>query len=170
MELSRWTTTRAGITLVSVVVTNPHDEPVRFRLANELDGPVWPPRTNGRIEAGWDADGYEGVLDPGERVSIGYATPAPEESPAAVIERVERVEGSDPRSDNGREGRSPPQPGGEQAAGSGPLSGFERALRSFQDPRPPRDVLLPGPAVSKDREGDWETLRAVTATEPGGSP
>lgn len=151
MELSRWTTTRAGITLVSVVVTNPHGEPVRFRLANELGGPLWPPRTNGRVEAGWDADGYEGVLEPAERVSLGYATPAPEESPAAVIERVERAEGADAH------------PAGE------------RALRSFQDPRPPRDVLVPGQAASREgfREDDTavgESRSTLTGTDPGGSP
>lgn len=151
MELSRWTTSREGITLVSVVVTNPHDEPVRFRLANELDGPLWPPRTNGRIEASWDADGYEGVLDPGERVSLGYATPAAEKSPAAVIERVERAEGTNPH----------------------PAS--ERALRSFQDPRPPRDVLVPGQAASRGGFGEdgmvvGESQSTVTATEPGGTP
>jgi hypothetical protein len=119
MELSRSTTTREGVTLVSVVVYNPHEEPVRFRLANELDGPVWPPRTDGRPEPGWDENGYEGELAPGESVSLGYATPAAAASPPAVIERVTRVPEGD---------------------GSG-APDAETALRQFSDPRPPRDVV-----------------------------
>lgn len=64
------------VTLVAVRATNTTDRPQRVRVANRLDGPVWPPRTGGRPAPGWDDGGYEGVFDTGETRSLGYATPA----------------------------------------------------------------------------------------------
>lgn len=137
MEVSRSTTAREGVTLVSVVVHNSHAEPVRFRLANELDGPVWPPRTDGRPEPGWNEDGYEGNLAPGESISLGYATPGEPASPPAVIERVtptgDGVRSPAPDGENPPDGERPPVV--ERAPDA------ETALRRFSDPRPPQDVV-----------------------------
>ncbi len=126
MELSTRTIRRDGVTLVSLVVENPHAEAAWFRVANELDGPVWSPRRNGRPEAGWDANGYEGVLGPRDAMGLGYATPALPQHPSAVLEWVEPV---DERPDQ---------------------SSPERAARRYTDPRPPRDVLSPAP-----HPGQW---------------
>jgi hypothetical protein len=123
-----------GATLVSVVVANPHDEPARYRLENELDGPLWPPRRRGQPEAGWDETGYEGVLGPGERDSLGYAVPAePAEPPA----RIAWTEPADPTD------RASTSPGA--------------TVRSFRDPRPPRSVLSPpSPSQPADHPGgEW---------------
>lgn len=119
MELSTRTTRRDGVTFVSLVVENPYDEAARFRVANELDGPIWPPRRNGRPEEGWDPNGYEGAVGAGGDVALGYATPAPPaESPAAI-------QWSEPAEESTDRG-SP-----------------ERVARTYADPRPPRDVLSP---------------------------
>lgn len=110
---------RGSVSLVSAVLTNPHDRRARFRLENELDGVVWPPRRRGRPEAGWDEAGFEGVIDPGDRLALGYAVPAPLETPAAVIAWS------------------------EPAADRNPSPDVRSAARSFRDPRPPRSVLSP---------------------------
>lgn len=114
-----------GATLVTVVLENPHDRPVRIRVENDLPGPVWPPRRRGHPESGWDEDGYEGVLDPGERTALGYAVPATGESPAAHVASAEPIAGSAPEND-------------------APVAA------QFRDPRPPRSVLSP---VSPPKRG-----------------
>lgn len=106
-----------GATLVSVIVENPHDEAARYRLTNELDGPVWPPRRRGYPETGWDESGYEGVLGPGEQEALGYAVPAGPTEPPARIAWTEPAEATTSSPDS-------------QAVG-----------RSFRDPRPPRSVF-----------------------------
>mgnify|MGYP006297080103 CR=1 FL=1 len=122
MDLKTDTTAVGGVTFVSVVVANPYDEPARFRIQNALDGPVWPPRTRGYPEAGWDEDGYEGVLDAGEQRALGYAAPSSPSNPPVAIAWTE------PAADSGSEAEE-----GESLP----------ALRSFGDPRPPRSVLSP---------------------------
>ncbi|MDR5656064.1 hypothetical protein RH831_02580 [Halodesulfurarchaeum sp. HSR-GB] len=119
MECVTQATAVDGTALVTAVLENPHDEPARFRLRNELDGPVWPPRRRGHPEAGWDADGYEGVLEPGERRALGYAVPAAPQEEPATIAWTEPAEATD----------------------SAPTA--ETAARSFRDPRPPRSVISP---------------------------
>ncbi len=123
-----------GATLVSVIVENPHDEPARYRLENELDGPVWPPRRRGYPEPGWDESGYEGVLEPDERESLGYAVPANPVDPPARIAWTEPA----------REIQRHPDTAVTTA-------------RSFSDPRPPRSVLSPpGRSASEDFSvGEW---------------
>lgn len=143
-----------GVTLVSAIVENPHEEAARYRLENELDGPIWPPRRRGIPERGWDESGYESVLGVGERESIGYAVPAPPADPVARIawtEPADSLDGlGDRNSATGREATSIPSidPAGD-VAGS--------ALRSFGDPRPPRSVLTPpGFGFATDRStGEW---------------
>jgi hypothetical protein len=108
-----------GATLVTVVLQNPHDRPVRVRVENDLAGPVWPPRKRGRPEPGWDEEGYEGVLDPGERTALGYAVPTTGESPAAHVATAE------------------PATGSTADRNEAPVAA------QFRDPRPPRGVLSP---------------------------
>ncbi|MFB6133239.1 MAG: hypothetical protein ABEJ44_07555 [Halanaeroarchaeum sp.] len=110
----------AGVTFVSFVVTNDADGPRRFRVANRLSGPVWAPRVHGRVAAGWDEAGYEGVLAAGERRGLGYATSGSPSNPAAELVWSE--------------------PAGESEAGR---ESADSILRTFGDPRPPGDVVLP---------------------------
>jgi hypothetical protein len=67
-----------GVTLVEVVVTaaRPH----RVRLESRLDGPVWPPRREGRPVDGWDGRGVSATVEEGT-TAFGFATPA---SPAGT--------------------------------------------------------------------------------------
>ncbi len=118
MECLTSTRRQSGFTLVTAIVTNPHENPARFRLSNALDGPVWPPRRRGYPEPGWDEHGYEGVLAAGETVPLGYAVPAEPVEPPARIEWTK------------------PAPSGQPAAQPDPA-------RGFADPRPPRGVLSP---------------------------
>lgn len=134
MDCTVSTTALDGATLVSAIVENPHDEPARYRLENDLDGPVWPPRRRGYPEPGWDESGFEGVVEPGERHSLGYAVPAEPADPPARIAWTEPADSTDR--------------GGDTA---------DSTARSFRDPRPPRSVLAPpGIGSSVDHStGDW---------------
>lgn len=100
-------------TLVEVLVTA--ETPTRVRVANRLDGPVWPPRTQGVPAEGWDDDCFEGVVD--GRLVFGYATPA--ESADQPVELV-LTEPSN----------------GETTEEPTPAT----LVRSLGDRRPPRDV------------------------------
>lgn len=113
-----------GVTLVAVRVTNTADRAKRVRVANQLDGPVWPPRIGGRPAPGWDDGGYEGVLDADETRSLGFATPGtpPEPQPEASGVAVAWVEDAP----NGLPDE-PPSPG--------------VIVGELGDPRPPRDAL-----------------------------
>lgn len=62
------------------------DHPHRVRIAFHHDGPVWPPRTDGRPEDGWDDGGVTTHVDAG-LTPLGFATSTP---PAGVA--VELVE------------------------------------------------------------------------------
>lgn len=144
MDCTVTTTAIDGATLVSAIVENPHDEPARFRLENDCDGPVWLPRRRGYVEPGWDESGYEGVLEPGECNSLGYAVPADPAEPPARIVWTEPADSIDRDEDE-----APSTVVGENAADS--------TARSFTDPRPPRGVLsLPGSGSSAHQPtGEW---------------
>lgn len=76
-------TRRDGITLVELYVTADTDEQVRIESNLE---PVWPPRRQGVAVAGWDDTGFDGTVDAGRPLVVGYATPAqPEEPPAELV-------------------------------------------------------------------------------------
>ncbi|GAA0648968.1 DUF7857 domain-containing protein [Salarchaeum japonicum] len=115
MEYDARTTESGGVTLVAVLVENDAARERGVRVTNLLDGPVWPPRTNGVPDEGWSESGYEGVLAPGERRGVGYATPAP---PGPTPVRVESIERQ-------------------------PSSGALDPVRDLSDPRPPRDAVEP---------------------------
>ena len=79
-----WDLATAGeVTLVHVAVRT--ETPCTVRLRNELDGPVWPPRTQGRPAPGWDDDGYEGVVAADRPLVLGYAVPAPPADPPVTV-------------------------------------------------------------------------------------
>lgn len=120
MHLDATTVRADDVTFVSLIVTNGTASPRRFRIANRLDGPLWPPRVHGTVAAGWDEAGYEGVLAGDATRSLGYATPAAAADPAAELVWSE--------------------PAGDSETPDGDPVGV---LRQFGDPRPPADVSLP---------------------------
>jgi len=92
-------------TFVEVVLRA--ERPHRVRLELRFDGPVWPPRTNGRVEKGWRKDGLITEIGAG-RTAIGFATsarpdgepvelvrsePIPDGLPTGMAAWVDRVEG-----------------------------------------------------------------------------
>ncbi|RDZ43089.1 hypothetical protein C5B91_13230 [Haloferax sp. Atlit-10N] len=121
-----------GVALVSVRVHN--DAPVdrRVRLRNRLDGSVLPPRRAGVPEAGWDDDGFEGVVPASSTVALGYAV-----SPSSTADRDAATD-FDARPgcavDIDVLGRAE---GSEQATGSTP----EDAVRTLGSARPPADAV-----------------------------
>lgn len=131
-----------GVTLVTVVLSD-LAEPTRVTVANRLDGPVWPPRRQGVPEAGWDDEGFDGVIGPGTR-ALGYATPAPPaDQPAELVETA-------------------PAPDGETVDDR--LATTGAVLRELGDPSPPADAV---PAV--DIETADTSARPTRQTEPTGA-
>lgn len=130
-------TERDGVTLVTARLEG-GTAPQRVRLANRLDGEVWPPRRRGVPEEGWTDDGYEGVVPAGATVALGYASPAPPlDDP---LELVEKAVLDDP------------------ATSEAPTA--ETAVRELGDPAPPRDaVALPAVEGASPRDTDSEQSR-----------
>lgn len=125
--------TERGITLVRLAVHTPTR--TRVRIDNQLDGPVWPPRTRSVPEAGWDERGYEGVVEPDSPLVLGYASPAEPTAPPATV-TSER----------------PPESGDESPTP-------EELLRTLGEAEPPRDAVADGEStgslgVSSDGVGD----------------
>ncbi|MFD1685222.1 hypothetical protein [Halobellus litoreus] len=75
LEATVSTTTSSGVTLVRVELQSTVDADLRVRIANGLDGPVLPPRPEGVPAAGWDAEGFRGVVPASGRLGVGYACP-----------------------------------------------------------------------------------------------
>lgn len=166
------TTVADGITLVTARVEG---APVRrrVRLANRLDGPIWPPRRQGVPEAGWDDDGYTGLVPADGTLVVGYASPAPPaDRPVALVDSEPVDEdasgasrGTDAR-DAGRAARADP---------IGPATDSTAAVRLLGDPSPPRDAVpLPDATTDAGRsaaEGPSAVQRGgATDPTPGGSP
>ncbi|WP_367176865.1 hypothetical protein [Haloarcula rubripromontorii] len=108
-----------GVTLVTATVGD-IPEPTRITVRNRLDGPLWPPRTQGVPEAGWSEDGFEGVVRPGTH-ALGYATPAlPADQPAELV-------------------RAEPAP--DTATADERLDSAAAVLRELGDPSPPADAV-----------------------------
>jgi len=73
-----------GVTLVSLFITSEWE--CRVRVANRLDGPVWPPRRRGQPAAGWADGEFAGVVPADGRLVVGYATSArPADPPAELV-------------------------------------------------------------------------------------
>lgn len=125
----------SDVTLVALRVTNDASRAQRVRIANRLDGPVWPPRVGGRPAPGWDDGGYEGVLDAGETRSLGYATSANtgasrhDDTTANPVEIAWVEDAPNGPPDN------PPSPG--------------VVMAELGDPRPPRDVILESSSLTE---------------------
>lgn len=49
------------------------DRPHRVRIEPDLSGPIWPPRTDGRADEGWDETGLTTEIAAGS-TAIGFAT------------------------------------------------------------------------------------------------
>lgn len=82
----------AGVTLVRVLCTNTRSTTQRIRLENALEGPTWPPRSDGVVDPRWDGDRWEGVVGPERTVGIGFATPAPPEPPLVEVVSSDRFD------------------------------------------------------------------------------
>lgn len=120
------TSRHEGVTLVTARLRDV-DGPTRVRVENRLDGPVWPPRSEGLPEAGWREDGFDGIVEPGTP-ALGYASPAaPAEPPAALVEAEPVPEGRD-----------------DEAMTDSPAA----VVRELGDPSPPADAVPTGTAVS----------------------
>ena len=94
VSLTCATTTAGEVTLVTLSLSSP--DPAYVRVENCLDGPVWPPRTQGVPAAGWDDDGFSGSVD--GHLALGYACPAtPDDGdrPAEVVDERLPTEGND---------------------------------------------------------------------------
>lgn len=79
-----------GVTFVQLLVEA--DRPRRVRIAFHLDGPVWPPRRDGRPEDGWDRAGVTTRVEAGT-TPLGFATATP---PAGVDVELVDAEPIDP--------------------------------------------------------------------------
>lgn len=125
-----------GVTLVAVRVTNTADRAKRVRVANRLDGPVWPPRVGGRPAPGWDDGGYEDVLEAGETRALGYATPAAPTPPTAPAAPESQADGQrDAEAVEIAWVEDAPNGPPEEPPSPGVIVG------ELGDPRPPRDAL-----------------------------
>jgi hypothetical protein len=122
-------TGEGGVTLVHLLVTSEATE--RIRIENRLDGPVWPPRSQGVPEKGWTGEGFEGVVAADERLVLGYACPADPTEPPARIAAAEPVDGD----------------GCEDSVSA------RDVVRTLGDPTPPRD------AVPRDEDADSTQAR-----------
>lgn len=139
MRVATETHRRGGVTLVAIRVEHDGEQRQRVRLANECAGPVWPPREEGLPAPGWDDGGWEGVLDPGERKPLGYATPGEPRDPPVTVAWTER-------------------------AAEGPPDASE-AVAEFGDPRPPRDAVPEPDTALPESVRDW--LGDVSARASG---
>lgn len=86
MATFEWHQSRTdGVTLVELLVTS--ETTTEVRIESHLT-PVWPPKQQGVPEAGWDGNSFETTVEAGDRVIIGYASPAPPDGPPARIQNV----------------------------------------------------------------------------------
>lgn len=130
MDLEYATEEHADITLVTVDLENTHRRPRYVEIVAELDAPILPPREDGYPAQGWDDTGYQGTVDPGAHLVLGFACPAPPTDPPVTIETVEpTTEPSQPRS-----------PGD--------------IVRELGDPRPPTAVVDPEAPSTDDDSND----------------
>ena len=143
---------RDGVSLIELLVANPADTARRVRIGNRLDGELWPPRREGVPEKGWDDGGFEGVLAAGERLGLGYASPAAPAEPPAEIVWTERA--AEPARDGDR-GATPgvePTPAG--------------VVRELGDPRPPADAV-PEPSAYAGASARTVESRVDTESDRG---
>ncbi len=167
-----------GVTLVTVFLRD-LETSMRVTVRNCLDGPVWPPRTEGLPETGWTATGFSGVLPPGSH-ALGYATPAqPDGTPAELADAVVAPDatpvgaGLDSPADVVRElgDPSPPADAVPATDPSTPPTSAETALRDHGSRSSPiadsdGSATPPAPHTAKD-SGATATHGSVTDTTTG---
>lgn len=138
MELETWIRRVDGVTFVGATCRSDAEEPTRVRIVSRVE-PVWPPRRHGVPLAGWNDGGYEGVVDAGEAVALGFATPATVDGEPVAVAWTE--------------------PAAEVDVAGDPV-------RALGDPRPPRDAV-PSPQVLPAAVADWlnETTERVEIRE-----
>jgi hypothetical protein len=125
-----WTTRRAGErTLVEVTLTSERPREVRVEPTGEPT--LYPPRTDGVVDAGWDEEGFEGCVD--GRRGLGFATGDPPGDPPVRVDW-----GGPPTDDGGFEGHSE-VPTVEASA--------DGVVRTLSEPRPPEDAVPVRPAT-----------------------
>jgi len=129
MDCTASTETAGGVTFVSVIVANQTATPRRFRIENRLDGPLWAPRVQGVLAAGWDESGFEGVVAANATRALGYASPADPVDPPVELVSTDAADDS-----------------------TDPLPGATDIVRSLGDPRPPADVVAPSYLTAADSE------------------
>lgn len=117
------------MTLVEAVLSREsapvsEDPALRVTVESRL-APVWPPRRDGVPIAGWSGERFETAVPAGERVAVGFATPAEPVGPP--VEIVDRDRGAVSSADDATP---------------------SDVLRALGDPSPPRDAVPePGSAV-----------------------
>lgn len=140
------TTTSGGVTLVTLRLES--EVATHVRVTHQLDGALWPPRRQGVPAAGWDEEGFEGVVD--GTVALGYATPADPETadqPARIVET------------------RPPADGGELSP--------ETLIREFGAGTPPRDAVSSAAPTATVNDADvtgTATASAKHGDNDGGQP
>jgi hypothetical protein len=121
VEVDCRTERREGVTLVAAVVRNDTSVRRRVRVEHALDGPTWPPRRHGVPVEGWHGSAYVATVAAGGRTAVGFASPAPPESPAVSVTEHRRVDPAD----------------GE----TGTPATAEDVVRRLGDPSPPGDAV-----------------------------
>ena len=138
---------------MELVVRNPTATARRVRVGNLLDGPLWPPRSRGVPEAGWDDGGFEGVVTAEDRRALGYA------SPVADDDATESVQSDGPPAEIVWTERAGESEGGDDTSFTAETTP-EGVVRSLGDHRPPAD------AVPTPRSGDTVSTPASVQSEP----
>lgn len=156
MELSWTTDHRDGVTLVACRLRNSGQIARRVRVENELDGPVLPPRSHGKPLPGWDADGVTLRIEPDETAALGYAVPAPDAEPPAIIASDEPAREEAPGADGATARASDLLGASEPTAAD--------AVRKLAAYRPPRAALA-GP-TSDQSSSDTPVASPNVDAEP----
>lgn len=134
MTSLEWTVRREGdVTLVEAVLArtaapSAEDPALSVAVESRLDGPVWPPRSEGVPVAGWSDGRFEATVPEGGRVAVGFASPAePVDPPVEIVDRRR----------------------GEVSSGGDATP--DDVVRALGDPTPPRDAV-PTPETADDPE------------------
>lgn len=150
------------VALVQLRLQNPASVAQRIRLHNSLDGPVLFPRRQGVPEAGWDREGFVGVVAAESERALGYACPAPVQTPPIALQQAE-----DPADGSGS---------GSESAPNQPTP--EAVVRAYGDSAPPvavgHDTRYRGSQQGGANTGPWSSEVESTAesqkTEPSTEP
>lgn len=141
-----------AVALVQLRLRNPAPVAQRVSVQNALDGPVLFPRRRGVPEAGWDREGFVGVVAAESERALGYACPAPIQTPPIALRRA---------ADGEIDGQS-----SEFAAdGSTPAA----VVRTYGDSAPPAAVAHDAGCTGSDRAGRDAQRQPGTAESAPGS-